>query len=81
MSRDKKYYYIREETVGHTLLTHGYLMNNDVHDVAPHCELCNNALLSVKHIMECQQLVDARQTWLRMWKHNRVPNMRQLFRK
>ena len=57
--------------LGHTLLTHGYLMDNDVPDVAPHCELCNNELFSVKHIMvECQQLVDARQTWLKMWKHN-----------
>ena len=26
-------------------------MDNNVPDVAPHCELCNNALLSVKHIM------------------------------
>ena len=44
--------------LGHTLLTHGYLMDNDVPDVAPHCELCNNALWSVTHIMvECQQLV------------------------
>ena len=23
--------------LGHTLLTHGYLMDNDVPDVAPHC--------------------------------------------
>ena len=54
-------------------------MDNDVPDVEPHCELCNNALLSVKHIMvECQQLVDARQTWLKMWKHNRVPNIKKL---
>ena len=53
--------------LGHTLLTHGYLMDSDVPDVAPHFELCNNALLSVEHIMvECQQLVDARQTWLKM---------------
>ena len=63
----------------HTLLTRGYLMENDVPDVAPHSELCNNGLLSVKHIMvECQQLVDARQTWLKMWKHNRDPNIREL---
>ena len=56
--------------LGHTLLTHGYLMDNDVPDEAPHCQLCNNALLSGKHIMvEWQQLVDARQTWLKMWKH------------
>ena len=40
--------------LGHTLLTYGYLTDNDVPDVAPHRELC--ALLSVKHIMvECQR--------------------------
>ena len=62
--------------LGHTLLTHGYLMDNDVPDVAPHCELCNNALLSVEHIIvECQQLVDAMQTFLKMWKHNTVPKL------
>ena len=45
----------------HTLLTHGYLVNTNVPDVAPHCEICNNASLSVKHIMmECEQLMDAR---------------------
>ena len=44
--------------LGHTLFTHGYLADNDV---APHCELCNNVFLSVKHIMvECEQLMDAR---------------------
>ena len=54
-------------------------MDNNVPDVALHCELCNNAILSVKHIMvECQQLLDARQTWLKTWKHNRVPNIREL---
>ena len=68
--------------LGHALLTHGYLIDNDVRDVAPHCELCNNTLLSVKHIMvECQQQVDDRQTWLKMWKHNRVPNIRELLGK
>ena len=31
--------------LGHTFLTHGYLVNNDVPDVANHFELCNNASL------------------------------------
>ena len=35
--------------LGHILLTLGYLVDNDVNDVAPHCELCNNASLAVKH--------------------------------
>ena len=47
--------------LGHTLFTHRYVVNNDLPDVAPHCELCNNASLSVKHMMECEQLMDARQ--------------------
>ena len=62
-----------------TVLTHGYLMDSDVPDVAPHCELCNNALLSVKHIMvECEQLRDARRACLGMCRNNRIPNMRDL---
>ena len=48
---------IKRVRIGHTLLTHGYLMNDDVPDVAPHCELCNNVILTVQHIMlECEQL-------------------------
>ena len=31
----------------YTLLAQGCLMDSDVPDVAPRCELCNNALLSV----------------------------------
>ena len=32
-------------------------------------------------MMECRQLMDARQTWLKMWKHNGVPNIRELLGK
>ena len=60
----------------HTLLTHGYLVDNDVPDVAPHSELCNNASLSVKQIMmECEQLMDARRTCLEVYKRNREHNI------
>ena len=52
---------ISRMSLGHTLFTHGYVINDDVPDVAPHCKLCNNAPLSVKHMMECEQLIDARQ--------------------
>ena len=53
--------------MGHTLLTHGYLMDDDVHDVAPHCEFCNSAILTIKHIMvECEQLSDTRRDCLEM---------------
>ena len=61
---------------GHTLLTHGYLVNNDV---TPHCELCNNASLSVKQIMmECEQLIDARRACLEVYKRSREPNIGEL---
>ena len=61
--------------LGHTLLM-AHLVNNDVPDVAPHCELCNNASLSVKHIMmECEQLMDARRACLQVYKRNREPNI------
>ena len=32
------------------MATRGYLLNDDVPDVAPLCELCNNAILTIKHI-------------------------------
>ena len=35
----------RRMRLGHTLLTHGYLMDNDVPHVAPHCELCSSVFL------------------------------------
>ena len=65
--------------LGLTLLTHGYLVKNDVPDMAPHCKHCNNASLSVKHIMmECEQLMDARRACLEVYKHNRESNIGEL---
>ena len=64
--------------MGYTLLSHGYVMN-DVPDVAPHCKLCNNAILAIKHIMlECEQLKDARRACLEMCRRNRPIYMRDL---
>ena len=69
---------INRVRIGHTLLTHGYLMNDDVPDVAPHCKLCNSAILTIKHIMlECEQLSNARQDCLKMCRHNRAPTLRK----
>ena len=68
---------INRVRMGHTLLTHGYLMNDDVPGMAPHCELCNSAILTIKHIMlECEQLRDTRQACLEMCRLKRSPNMR-----
>ena len=42
---------------GHTRLTHGYLMDNEVHDVPSICSFCNNAILTVRHIfVDCEPL-------------------------
>ena len=73
---------INRMRMGHTLLTHGYLMNDDVPDVAPHCEHCNSAILTNKRIMlECEQLRDTRQDCLQMCRRNRSPNIRDLLGK
>ena len=57
-------------------------MNDDVAslpDVALHCEVCNNALLSIKHIMvEYDPLWDTRQACLEMPEHNRAHDMRNI---
>uniref|UniRef100_A0A2P2HXV0 ribonuclease H n=1 Tax=Hirondellea gigas TaxID=1518452 RepID=A0A2P2HXV0_9CRUS len=46
---------------GHTLLTHGYLMDNTVPDIAPYCELCNESSLTVKHVLlHCTAVDDHR---------------------
>ena len=37
--------------VGHSFITHGYLMDNDVPDVPPICNVCNEAQLTIKHIL------------------------------
>ena len=67
--------------LGHTFLTHGYLMNNDVPDIGPICELCNNAVMTVKYIMiECEQLANVRRKYPLLWRPGRVANMRELLR-
>ena len=72
---------IKRERMGH-LLAHGYLINDAVPDVAPHCELCNSAILTIKHFMlECEQLRDTRPDCLEMCRRNMAPNMRDLLEK
>ena len=36
---------------GHCAATHGYLMDNELHDIPPICEGCNNAIFTVKHML------------------------------
>jgi len=48
--------------IGHTALTHGYLMDNTIAQGPPICELCQQAILTVKHILvECAYLEDLRE--------------------
>jgi len=47
--------------LGHTAITHGYRMNPDIQEPPPGCPICNQATLTVKHIMrECNDLDDLR---------------------
>ena len=56
-------------SLGRAFLTNGYLMNDDVPDTAPICEVCNNAVMTVKHIMiECEQLANVRRKYPRLWR-------------
>ena len=60
----------REEIVlnrlrsGHTYLTQGYLMEGDGVQVPPICPFCNNALITVKHLLlMCPALDDERRRY------------------
>jgi ribonuclease HI len=47
--------------IGHTLFTHGYLMEN-VQQPPPPCDFCYNTVISVKHVLtECPALDNTRQ--------------------
>ena len=42
---------------GHTSLTHLCLMNSDVREAAPGCPVCQDATLTVRHLLlECREL-------------------------
>jgi hypothetical protein len=64
---------------GHTLLTHGYLMDNTVPDVAPVCELCNNDTLTVKHVfLHCEEVEEHRQNSFSCCRVGQTANMDKL---
>jgi len=47
--------------LGHTAITHGYLMNPDILEPPPGCPICYQATLTVKHIMsDCDGLNNLR---------------------
>ena len=51
--------------IGHSKLTHGYLMESNTHELPPICHFCEDDLLTVGHVfVECQRLRDQRRTHL-----------------
>ena len=47
--------------LGHTRLTHGYLMDSSAPQTPPICEYCNDSVLTVKHILiQCPNLANHR---------------------
>ena len=71
-SKPKKIPLTRKEEVilnrlrlGHTNFTHSYLMDNSIAQAIPPCPWCNNAALSMKHILiDCTSLAFARSNFL-----------------
>jgi len=50
--------------IGHTAITHGYLMDNTAAPGPPICELCQQTILTVKHILvDCVNLEDLRERY------------------
>ena len=46
--------------IGHTFITHSYLMNKELESPPPDCPLCREETLTVKHIfVECPVLARA----------------------
>jgi len=51
--------------LGHTNLTHSYLFDPDIQRPMPPCELCNDAAMTVKHILlDCANLQRARDAYI-----------------
>lgn len=51
--------------IGHTKITHDYLMDDATRQLVPQCSFCNNDILTVEHIMlHCQAISDQRQTMI-----------------
>ena len=49
--------------LGHCYFSHSYLLNTHTHGQPPECPLCNDAILSVKHLfLECTQITEIRQS-------------------
>lgn len=75
----------REEVImnrlraGYSYITHGYLMDSSVPDIAPVCELCNNSVLTVKHIMvQCPELQQQRLRAITMFNKRRTVSLQSL---
>ena len=80
-----KYTNRREEVVlnrlrvGHSLITHGYLMDDDVPDVPPVCNVCNEAQLTIRHILlTCPGLERERREHMTDFRSGQRPSLRNL---
>lgn len=63
--------------LGHTLVTHSYLFDNEVQQGPPPCPLCMNAILTVKHILtQCDSLKDLR----RQFFESETPSLEKLLK-
>ena len=44
--------------IGHTHLTHSYLMDNSIQQLPPPCQLCNNQTMTIEHLLiHCPNLI------------------------
>jgi len=75
----------REEVVinrvrlGHTNLTHNYIMQGGNNQMAPICPVCGNARLTIEHVfLTCQLLGEARKRCFTLYKGNQAPNLLKL---
>ena len=50
--------------VGHTAITHEYLMDGEIAQGPPECPLCQQATLTVEHIFRnCESIIDSRRRY------------------
>ena len=65
--------------LGHTRLTHGFMFDPELQRVLPPCELCNEYVVSIHHILiECPAIAAERREYLQSSLQGREINMLNL---
>lgn len=65
--------------LGHTYLTHSYLMEGGVATMAPVCNFCGNSILTIEHIFQsCPRLEQERRIFITACRINPEPNLESL---